>query len=84
MTDDLVDFTGLERSVEDICAELDRVRATRDELLAALKRAVEVIRAFHSLGLTFKEEQQAWELYQQSPEMQAINAAIAKAEGIKA
>jgi hypothetical protein len=53
-----------------------------DELVAALKRAVETIRAFHAIGTTTDQaEQLGWSLYQQSPEMRQINAALAKAEG---
>lgn len=44
------------------------------ELLAALRKAKEVIKAWHGEG--------GWEFYDlHSPEMQPINAAIAKAEG---
>lgn len=53
-----------------------------DELLAALRKAVDTIRAFHAIGLGDEGiADHVWELYQQSPEMQQINAAIAKAEG---
>lgn len=53
-----------------------------DELVAALKRAVETIRAFHGIDLHGPHiEEHAWTLYQQSPEMKAINATLAKAEG---
>lgn len=54
------------------------------ELLAALGRAVDTIRAFHDIGVyarSKRDDDEAWRLYQKSPEMQAINAAIAKAEG---
>jgi hypothetical protein len=53
------------------------------ELLAALKKAVETIRAFHDIGVYGRgaaDDDAAWALYQASPEMQQINAAIAKAE----
>ena len=50
------------------------------ELLAALKAAVRLIRTWHGMGMG-PAEQQAWELYQASPEMRSINATIAKAEG---
>lgn len=58
-----------------------RLIAAAPDLLAALKRAVDTIRAFHGIGLNGPAEAGMWELYQQSPEMKAINAAIAKAEG---
>lgn len=51
------------------------------DLLAALRRAVDTIRAFHGLGLPAHAEVEMWKLYQQSPEMRAINDAIAKVEG---
>lgn len=57
-----------------------RLIAAAPDLLAALKRAVDTIRAFHAIGLNGRREVDAWRLYQQSPEMQAINAALAKAE----
>ena len=43
------------------------------ELLKELEEAVKVIRVFHGRG--------GWEEYQSSPEMQRINAALAKARG---
>jgi len=51
------------------------------EMKDALVRAVETIRAMHGIGLSGPAEDGMWKLYQQSPEMKAINAAIAKAEG---
>lgn len=51
------------------------------DLLKALKRAVETIRALHGIGLSTTAEEGMWRLYQSSPEMTEINAAIAKAEG---
>jgi len=58
-----------------------RLIAAAPDLLTALKQAVAAIRAFHGLGLPSHAESEVWALYQRSPEMQAINAAIAKAEG---
>jgi hypothetical protein len=55
--------------------------AAAPDLLAALKRAVDTIYAFHSIGLTGRNSVLAWELYQKSPEMTQINAALAKVEG---
>lgn len=57
-----------------------RLIAAAPDLLAALQEAVRVIRAWHGMGMG-PHEAQAWALYQASPEMQRINAAIAKAEG---
>jgi hypothetical protein len=61
--------------------EYARLIVAAPDLLAALKRAVEAIRSFHGIGLSGKAEEGMWQLYQASPEMTAINAAIAKAEG---
>lgn len=47
---------------------------SHEELLSALKRAREALKANEEITGT-------WELYQASPEMKAIHAAIAKAEG---
>lgn len=51
-----------------------QVIAAAPDLLAALKRAREALKATEDITGT-------WDLYQHSPEMQAINAALAKAEG---
>jgi len=66
--------------VDDAVRELARLRAVNAELLTALHRAVETIRALHGIGLSGKAEAGMWNLYQQSPEMRAINAAIQHAE----
>lgn len=55
--------------------------AAAPELLAALKRALLVIRALHGLGLPSQAEPEIWALYLQSPEVQAIEAVISKATG---
>jgi len=57
--------------------------AAAPDLLAAVHRAVETIRALHDIGLIGSPHaaEEMWALYQQSPEMQAIHAAITKAEG---
>lgn len=55
--------------------------AAAPELLDALKRAVETIRVWHNMGHYAGEADHVWQLYQRSPEMQQITAAIAKAEG---
>lgn len=57
-----------------------RLIAAGPDLLVALKGALRTIRTWHGMGLG-RHEAQAWALYQASPEMQAIRAAIAKAEG---
>jgi len=50
-----------------------------DELLTALKAAVETIRVWHSIH---DANDTAWEIYRQhAPEMKPLFAAIAKAEG---
>jgi hypothetical protein len=68
------------KKAHDWNAEADRYLAQRDELLVALKTAVRTIRTWHGMGMGATEAQ-AWSLYQASPEMKAINAALAKVEG---
>jgi len=51
-----------------------RVIAAAPEMLAALEKAVETIKAWHG--------DDGWDLYQHSPEMLAINSAMAKATGL--
>jgi hypothetical protein len=58
-----------------------RLIASSPELLAALKVAVETIRIWHGFGHA-TDEAEVWALYQESPEMQVITAALQKAEGI--
>jgi transposase len=56
-----------------IINRIDAIEVQRDELLAALKEAKEVIHTWHG--------KEAWEIHNEhSPEMQRINSAIAKAE----
>jgi hypothetical protein len=57
-----------------------RLIAAAPDLLEALKAATRTIREWHGMGMGATEAQ-AWALYQASPEMQQINAAVAKAEG---
>lgn len=53
--------------------DVDRLLEQCADLLAALKRAKNIIRAWHG--------EVAWDLYdRESPEMKQINAAIANAE----
>ena len=63
--------SGVDTKVSDADAALI---AAAPDLLAALMTAKEVIRVWHGPN--------AWEIYDRvSPEMKAINAALAKAEG---
>ena len=70
-----------EAGLEDIANAEFIVRAvnSHDALLAELKAAIGVIRTWHDMGMG-SQEAHAWALYQASPEMQRINAAIAAAE----
>src|SRR5262245_64673351 len=78
----LVDTVNhLEHAVDHACDEIERLRNQRDALVGALKIAVGMIRAWHSVGLPDATEDAAWTLYQQSPEMRAINAALNALEG---
>lgn len=74
-----IDLSGLNESVDRACETIDELRTRRRDLLEALKLAVRTIRTWHGMGMGAAETQ-AWSLYQASPEMQRINAAIAKAE----
>jgi hypothetical protein len=55
-----------------------RLIAAAPDLLDALILAVATIRAWHGMGMG-PAEPNAWFLYQDSPEMKFINAAIVKA-----
>jgi hypothetical protein len=57
-----------------------RLLAAAPALLDALNLAVATIRIWHGIGMG-QAEPQAWFLYQDSPEMKQINAALAEAEG---
>jgi hypothetical protein len=71
---------GIEHECDLLVAQLQHERATVKTLRAALMRAVLTIRAFHGIGLTGRAEPMMWDLYQQSPEMKAINAALKQAQ----
>ena len=58
-----------------------RLIAAAPELLEALTEAVIALEIWHGMDLDDDTAKAAWELYQASPEMQKINAAIAKARG---
>ncbi len=56
--------------------------AAAPDLLPALQQAKALIRTWHGMGLPEVDEGAAWEIYaSSSPEMQRLNAAIAKATG---
>lgn len=76
------DCRGVQGSIAKGNAEfIVRCVNSHDDLLAALRKSVEAIRALHGIGMPPATEAEVWRLYQQSPEMKAINAALAKAEG---
>jgi hypothetical protein len=58
-----------------------RLIAAAPDLLDALKRARDTIRNWHGMNEPDDMADAMWQLYQSSPEMKTINAAIAKAEG---
>jgi len=76
----MADTSPLENSIDRLAVKIDDVLKERAELLAALNLAVATIRIWHGIGMG-PAESHAWFLYQDSPEMKKINAAIAKAEG---
>lgn len=52
-------------------------------LYAALKKAVDIIRCWHGLGMPIESEETLWNIYRDnSPEMQPLIAALTKAEGL--
>lgn len=59
----------------------DRLIRERDELIAALERAVEIIRLWQGMGMSKDVEPGMWKLYQSSPEMKQINAALQRVKG---
>lgn len=63
---------------------LEAKQAALDAAERALHVAVETIRTWHGMGMPEDLEESAWELYQQSPEMQRINAAREKLQGVAA
>lgn len=74
-----VNTEGIEKAADEAGAEIDRLRAQQTELVAALRCAVRTIRVWHGMGMSAADAA-AWSLYQASPEMKQINAALAKAE----
>lgn len=58
-----------------------RLMSAAPALLDALNLAVATIRIWHGHDLPPELELEAWKLYQSSPEMKKINAAIAEAVG---
>ena len=58
-----------------------RLIAAAPEMLAALEVARETIKTWHEIGGPEDTAGSAWRSYQRSPEMVAINDAIAKATG---
>jgi len=65
---------GTHGDVQDECLANARLIAAAPDMLEALKAAKETIRVWHGPN--------AWDIYDRSsPEMKAINEAIAKAEG---
>jgi hypothetical protein len=58
----------------------EKIFASHADLLAALRRAKEIIRVWHGINMPRDSEPSIWELYQSSLEMATINAAIAHAE----
>jgi hypothetical protein len=59
------------------------VMAAGRDMLDALEIAVDTIRQWHDHGIEAKDRAGLWDLYQDSPEMQVINGAIAKARGVE-
>lgn len=73
-SDSTTAIDGAFESLARLDKKIDDVLAERTALLDALRIAVDAIKIWHGGG-------ELWELYQASPEMRLINAAIALAEG---
>ena len=76
-----------ERQAPDVAsnrqAEIVRLRealaaseARERTLISALVTAKQTLRAWHNMGIPAALQESQWELYQNSPEMTAINAAL--------
>ena len=63
-------------TVKEAAAELDRREARLTALEQALTDAIQLIRTWHGTELDEKDEALGWNLYQQSPEMKRIAAAL--------
>lgn len=75
-----VHFSGslaTQRANADFIVEAVNSHAERASLIAALRDAKELIRTWHNMGMRGAMADQAWAIYQQSPEMKSINAALA-------
>lgn len=78
MADKQVDETT-EMVMTALASQPRTVPPSAAEMLDALKLAKQTIRTWHGMGIIGRTEAQAWELYQASPEMKQINAALAAA-----
>jgi hypothetical protein len=66
----------IQGAADDAAKELDRLREENARLRGALTTAINAIREWHNMNLG-DDGQEAWLLYQFSPEMTAIYAALA-------
>lgn len=64
----------------DLLDSYSQSRALIAALTEALEEAIKTIRACNGLGVPKSQEPALWELYQASPEMKKINAALALAK----
>lgn len=71
-----IDEDGNVSALPDCCVTCDELRARVTALEGALRKAVEVIRIWHSIGVDERSGAGMWELYQQSPEMRHIETAL--------
>lgn len=78
-----VDFTGLDKAIDGISAEVDRLRAERAELLAALKSVMSDIDNGVLVRNVSRDGEPNWSLEMLSfvRRLQECQHAIAKAEG---
>lgn len=57
-----------------------RLQMRIGELEAALREAKEIVKVFHDMGSPKHMREEMWNLYQQSPEMKRLNAALPQLE----
>jgi creatinine amidohydrolase/Fe(II)-dependent formamide hydrolase-like protein len=69
---------NVKQSEQEVGASIIAALNAHDALVAALEKAKETIRAWHGIEMRPRSfcEEEMWKLYQDSPEMKQINAAL--------
>ena len=71
-------LTDQGKSINNLRDEITRLEAVNAELVKTLERAKETIHTWHDIYVP--DGRDDWELYQDSPEMKTINAALTLAQ----